>query len=339
MRLLLVLTLLALSLNAATKPLIKSGDATAELAGSCSETVTLNVSSPDPNFFSGDKVALQKLLGGARVALSFQCPQATRINVSGLTAGVKIYSGSLAKADGWKLRGGAALAGSSTAPSGAAAVPSPAAGGGSAGFGAPPADYETAFRMLEAAHHDVLADSDPWLRTFIALTYDMDYQECTKFTSVEYANPITWNKQMDEARGKFRADLSKARGGKTTASFTVRLPVSQPSYDPNRGGMLVTQNFQPNRALARLIMQGSPSCIGAQAIDVTLGSALPSQSTWFLPMRAGGAERATATRGRQSADTRDCSGLSADPRRLSTGAQAGGEGSMDLSPGHARQHA
>lgn len=291
MRLLLVLTLLALSLNAATKPLIKSGDATAELAGSCSETVTLNVSSPDPNFFSGDKVALQKLLGGARVALSFQCPQATRINVSGLTAGVKIYSGSLAKADGWKLRGGAALAGSSTPPSGSAAETSPAAGGGNAGFGAPPADYEIAFRMLKAAHHDVLADSDPWLRTFIALTYDMDYQECTKFTSVEYANPITWNKQMDEARARFKADLAKSRGGETTTTFTVRMPASQPRYDANRGGMLFTANFQPNRALTRLTMQGSPSCIGAQAIDVTLGSVLPSQSSWFLPMSEGEAER------------------------------------------------
>lgn len=295
MRLGLAFALFTFSLSAAAKPLISSGDVTAELTGGCGETVPLNVTSPDPNYFSGDKVGLQKLLGGARVALSFQCPQATKIDVSGISAGVKIYSGSLAKATGWKLQGGAALAGATESPKAA-----PAATHGqtasATGFGAPKPDFQTAYALLKAAHHDVLADDDRWLRTFIGLTYfqDGDAMACLKFRNVEQSNPITWGKQMDEARAKFRAELNKARGGRTTSTFTIRRNASPPPrYDAARGGMVMAQQFSPAQPLASLATanaSGQGSCMGGQGIAVVMSTELPARSNWLLPMSADQAE-------------------------------------------------
>ena len=52
------------------KPLISDGEVTVEQVGGCAKAVTLQVSSPDSSYFTTQSVALQKLLGGARLALS-----------------------------------------------------------------------------------------------------------------------------------------------------------------------------------------------------------------------------------------------------------------------------
>lgn len=58
---------------------------------------------PDEAPFAGDKVDLQRFLGGLRAMLSFECAQAKKIVISGQVGNREVYRGTAAAADGWAL--------------------------------------------------------------------------------------------------------------------------------------------------------------------------------------------------------------------------------------------
>ena len=71
MRALLVVVLAAIGTVGYAKPLISNGGVAVEQVGGCDQTITLQVKAPGADYFTTETVALQKLLGGARLALSF----------------------------------------------------------------------------------------------------------------------------------------------------------------------------------------------------------------------------------------------------------------------------
>ncbi|VAW78074.1 hypothetical protein MNBD_GAMMA15-1111 [hydrothermal vent metagenome] len=71
----------------------------------CANNVTMNLVASNTAAFSGDSRSLQKLLGGIRATMGFECPQAKRIELIGTVGGVQAYKGYAAASEGWRLRG------------------------------------------------------------------------------------------------------------------------------------------------------------------------------------------------------------------------------------------
>ena len=69
----------------------------------CGEQATVTVRAQDPAAFAGDRIALQKLLGGLRIMLGFECPKLRLLVLVGEIAGQQVYRGTAAANDGWVL--------------------------------------------------------------------------------------------------------------------------------------------------------------------------------------------------------------------------------------------
>src|SRR5918996_4661364 len=69
----------------------------------CGEQATVMVRAQDPTAFAGDRIALQKLLGGLRIMLGFECPNLRLLVLVGEIAGQQVYRGTAAANDGWVL--------------------------------------------------------------------------------------------------------------------------------------------------------------------------------------------------------------------------------------------
>lgn len=67
----------------------------------CGERVSLRVDAPSLGFFSDDR--LTQAVGTARLAVSFECPKAQAIQVTGRSAGKTVFEGAMNAADGWAL--------------------------------------------------------------------------------------------------------------------------------------------------------------------------------------------------------------------------------------------
>ncbi|MBP2315553.1 DUF4852 domain-containing protein [Azospirillum soli] len=86
----------------------------------CGERVSLRVDAPSPTFFSGER--LTQAVGTARLAVSFECPKAQAIQVTGRSAGQTVFEGAMSAADAWALTasrspdGGVQTAAAPTAP-------------------------------------------------------------------------------------------------------------------------------------------------------------------------------------------------------------------------------
>jgi len=73
----------------------------------CQETVDVSIKAPSQDFFSGDRIVVQRLLGQVRLSLEEECPQATAIRVAGVVEpSGTVFIGSATKASGWVLSTG-----------------------------------------------------------------------------------------------------------------------------------------------------------------------------------------------------------------------------------------
>ena len=69
----------------------------------CSTTIPFIIRSKSEELFIGDKVELQKLLGGLRVVFQFECPEAENFIVDGQVDGRAIFKATVSKESDWKL--------------------------------------------------------------------------------------------------------------------------------------------------------------------------------------------------------------------------------------------
>ena len=69
----------------------------------CGEQAEVTVRAPDPSPFAGDRIALQKLLGGLRIMLGFECPDLQMLVLIGEAAGNEVYRGTASAHEGWVL--------------------------------------------------------------------------------------------------------------------------------------------------------------------------------------------------------------------------------------------
>lgn len=97
----------ALTVDAAPRRIAASNDLVALTSGLpawCQETVEITVMAPTTAAFSGDRIALQRLLGQIRLALSDECPKATAIRLTGRLADQStVYRGSASSGARWLL--------------------------------------------------------------------------------------------------------------------------------------------------------------------------------------------------------------------------------------------
>jgi uncharacterized caspase-like protein len=70
---------------------------------SCGEQVQVTVRAPEASAFAGDRVALQKLVGGLRIILGFECPDLQQMVLIGEAAGEEVYRGTASAGSGWVL--------------------------------------------------------------------------------------------------------------------------------------------------------------------------------------------------------------------------------------------
>lgn len=91
--------------SAAERELGRHESLRAVVAGdfSCGEQVEVTVRAPEPSMFGGDRVALQKLVGGLRIMLGFECPNLRQLVLIGEAAGEEVYRGTASADGGWVL--------------------------------------------------------------------------------------------------------------------------------------------------------------------------------------------------------------------------------------------
>jgi uncharacterized caspase-like protein len=69
----------------------------------CAPQVTVTVRAPEPALFGGDRIALQKLVGGLRIMLGFECQDLRQLVLVGEAAGEVVYHGMASADSGWVL--------------------------------------------------------------------------------------------------------------------------------------------------------------------------------------------------------------------------------------------
>ena len=79
-------------------------------------TTKVIVSAPDASAYEGDRITLQRLLGGARAAISLDCPTLKGLDVTGLAAGKPMFQAKLTAGGGWKLPADTGLKAAGVAP-------------------------------------------------------------------------------------------------------------------------------------------------------------------------------------------------------------------------------
>lgn len=97
---------IAFASPAGGEPLISSANFVAErppVAGQCLQQMPVFVYAEDPGLFDAEFEEFQRLLGGARAALSFECPQMQSIAVVGRTHSQIVWSGTMAASNEWRL--------------------------------------------------------------------------------------------------------------------------------------------------------------------------------------------------------------------------------------------
>jgi hypothetical protein len=67
------------------------------------EEPTVEVRAPAGSAFQGDRLKLQKLVGGLRIMLAYECPDLERLTIVGEAGGREVFRGEVRKADGWAL--------------------------------------------------------------------------------------------------------------------------------------------------------------------------------------------------------------------------------------------
>ncbi|WP_445402336.1 peptidoglycan-binding domain-containing protein [Zobellella sp. An-6] len=105
---LLTSLLLAGTSVAQERQLGSDGDVTLSLPVQyrCDTMAPVTIRAPDPSLFTEDQIRLQRLLGLARAALGFECPNLSSIKITGVVADRQVYSGMALKADNWRLVSG-----------------------------------------------------------------------------------------------------------------------------------------------------------------------------------------------------------------------------------------
>ena len=71
----------------------------------CKPEVTVTVQAPDESAFTGDRVELQKLIGGLRAILGFECPDIAiaKILIIGEVSGQEVYQGAASENGDWLI--------------------------------------------------------------------------------------------------------------------------------------------------------------------------------------------------------------------------------------------
>src|SRR5262245_44303150 len=69
----------------------------------CGSTYQIKVLAPYSEMFSEGKANVQRLLGGLRSIVSFECPQTRNLMIMGYVAGREVYRGVASEADDWVL--------------------------------------------------------------------------------------------------------------------------------------------------------------------------------------------------------------------------------------------
>lgn len=70
----------------------------------CADSMTVKVIADNESVFTGDRVELQRMLGGLRASLSFDCTKFKEIKIIGEVAGKPVFNGEIAAKDGWVLK-------------------------------------------------------------------------------------------------------------------------------------------------------------------------------------------------------------------------------------------
>lgn len=98
-------TLLSASTAHSERVLTSYADMTAVLKDDykCSKTVPLTVRSSTDEAFVGDRVELQRLLGGLRIVVGFECPETENMIINGEVGGIQVFKGAAAKDQDWQL--------------------------------------------------------------------------------------------------------------------------------------------------------------------------------------------------------------------------------------------
>lgn len=100
------LVLLWIASGHATERVIANQKGLMAVAGddfACAETTAISVRAPNADAFTGDRIDLQRLLAGVRIALGFECPALVSLIINGETDGKQVYRGIYAKDTGWTL--------------------------------------------------------------------------------------------------------------------------------------------------------------------------------------------------------------------------------------------
>lgn len=97
--------LLTLSSESFARNIINGKDLSATVYDTlrCGQDVILFVNAPSKSYFEGDKVQLQKLVGGARMVLELDCPSISKISVHGKVNKRVVYTGKLTRENNWIL--------------------------------------------------------------------------------------------------------------------------------------------------------------------------------------------------------------------------------------------
>lgn len=73
----------------------------------CARQTSITVHAPDDNAYTGDRIALQRLLVIVRAGLGAECPTLSEIDIAGLAAGKPAFYATITAANGWVLPSGA----------------------------------------------------------------------------------------------------------------------------------------------------------------------------------------------------------------------------------------
>jgi TPR repeat protein len=76
----------------------------------CGPHLRMEVEAPNPSFFAGDRIEMQKLLSGARSLLQFECADVTQLEIIGREGNAILFQGHASAADNWILHAAPAVA-------------------------------------------------------------------------------------------------------------------------------------------------------------------------------------------------------------------------------------
>lgn len=72
---------------------------------SCARQVHIEIRSPSASYFAGDRLDVQRLAGGARQVLGFNCDVIEKVTFSGKVGGRVVFAGLVEQRDDWRLIG------------------------------------------------------------------------------------------------------------------------------------------------------------------------------------------------------------------------------------------